>query len=158
MSDTSLSGALPSDQDKVALDLQRRHFATLLDGDMAAFGALFNDDALWEWPFVIPGNKRQVKGREQIDAYLAPLPERLRFTSFNNMRLLTLANGEGHVVTYDLTGEFLPSRAPVCESVRRHLHRPPWPVPDLCRILQLVRALYKATSSLGKSAPFAEQR
>ncbi|TMV53413.1 nuclear transport factor 2 family protein [Thioclava sp. BHET1] len=83
-------------------------FAALMTGDIAGYVALYAEEAVHEFPFARPGAPERLEGRGAIAAYMAALPERIRFGSLSDLRIRNLggeliieATGHHHRVRDD---------------------------------------------------------
>jgi uncharacterized protein len=79
---------------------------SLAAGDVDGWTRIYTPDAVHEFPFAPEGNVRRLQGREEIAAYMAHLPERIRFGTFSDVRvrevgdeLIIEADGHHHRVS-----------------------------------------------------------
>jgi uncharacterized protein len=66
-------------------------FSAALDalraGDVGAFVAMYTDDAVHEFPFAPEGAPQRLDGKAAIADYMKVLPDRVRFDSFDDVRV-----------------------------------------------------------------------
>jgi ketosteroid isomerase-like protein len=89
----------------VCLEALRR----VQQGDVAAYGELFADDAVMAFPFAPDGFPRRMRGPGEIVATLAPLWRRAwdagrRITGFDDVRWHECDDGETVVAEFDMAG------------------------------------------------------
>ena len=63
-----------------------RAIAALREGDMAGWMSIYAADAVHEFPFAAEGAVRSLHGRNEIEAYMRPMSERMRFGPLTNIR------------------------------------------------------------------------
>jgi ketosteroid isomerase-like protein len=56
-------------------------------GDTDGFMKIYAPEAVHEFPFAAEGQARRLEGRDEIAAYMRQLPGRIRFGSFENIRV-----------------------------------------------------------------------
>ena len=64
-----------------------RAVEALQAGDTDGWMEIYAPDAIHEFPFAPAGAPRRLAGRDVIAAYMRPLPERIRFGSFSDVRV-----------------------------------------------------------------------
>lgn len=62
-------------------------FESLRDGDVDGFMRMYTDDAVHEFPFAREGAPRRLEGKAAIAEYMKILPERVKFESFDDVRV-----------------------------------------------------------------------
>ncbi|WP_030573429.1 nuclear transport factor 2 family protein [Streptomyces aureocirculatus] len=76
----------------------------LLAGDLEAWGALFAEDAVAEFPFAPDGYPRRLDGRDRITAYLRGLGAHVEYRAFPHLEIHETAAPETIVVEMRATG------------------------------------------------------
>ncbi|MGW8378273.1 nuclear transport factor 2 family protein [Streptomyces sp. ODS28] len=86
-----------------------RALDSLSEGDVDGWVQVYAPDAVHEFPFAAEGEVRRLEGREAIAAYLARLPEHIRFGYFSDIRvreagdeLIVEAQGHHHRLPEDV--------------------------------------------------------
>ncbi|MGY3333975.1 ketosteroid isomerase-like protein [Streptomyces filamentosus] len=93
-------------------DLYRHSLRLLLDKDIAAWVALFAEDAVMEFPFAPDGMPRRLEGKEAIAAYMRPYPDHIDLHDFPDVRIHRTTDPRTVVVEMRGVGLLVESGAP----------------------------------------------
>jgi uncharacterized protein len=64
-----------------------RALESLRAGDVDGFIAMYDDDAVHEFPFAAEGRPERLEGKPAIAEYMKNLPARVKFDSFDHVRV-----------------------------------------------------------------------
>ncbi|MEV7871095.1 nuclear transport factor 2 family protein [Streptomyces sp. NPDC088124] len=90
----------------------RRATDHLLAHDMAAFAALYADDAVMEFPFAPPGRPQRLDGRAAVEAYLDGYTDLLDIQRIHDVTVHETTNPEVIVAELAISGRIVATDAP----------------------------------------------
>lgn len=114
-----------------------RAITSLRDGDIAGWMAIYAVDAVHEFPFAAEGAVRSLHGREEIEAYMRSIPERMRFGPLTDIRwrdvgdeLIVEAVGHHRTIPDDLPRTlayvwFITRQGDLVTHIRDYMHALP---------------------------------
>ncbi|MCX5384841.1 nuclear transport factor 2 family protein [Streptomyces sp. NBC_00083] len=93
-------------------DLFRHGLRLLLDKDIPAWVALWDEDGVMEFPFAPHGWPRRLDGRQAVAAYMQHYPDHIDLHAFPDLRILETAEPETIVVEMRGIGRVVQTGAP----------------------------------------------
>ncbi len=94
----------------------------MVQGDVAAWLALWSDDAVFEYPFAPPGYPSEVRGIEAITRHFQNFPEFIRFFEFSDVTMHAQMDPERLITEFACRGEMVATGKPYYQKYIGVLH------------------------------------
>ncbi|MFB5674898.1 nuclear transport factor 2 family protein [Paenibacillus terreus] len=95
---------------------------SILNHDAARFAELFDEQAVFEYPFAPPGYPEKLEGKDTIREYVEKFPEFIRINRFSGPEIHEAANSNVIVIEFTCEGAMTASEKPYNQTYISVIH------------------------------------